>query len=130
MFRLQLLGKDGYEIRYYDVSDLKERKTMDKEKYTVKGTSYQDIYDSFENLFPEWIKGIKEWAKDGFNSTRRTILVTMKNGIRIRFGCYKEEGNWVWQGFVLPSEKACKKHDIAPFEVENTDKFDLGPATP
>lgn len=83
---------------------------MDTSKYLVKETSYQDIYESFLNLFPEWKQSVKNWVKDGFAPVRRTVLITMKNGIQIRFGCYKEEdGEWTWAGYIVPSQKTKDK---------------------
>ena len=84
---------------------------MGKKATNFKGaTSYQDIFENFKELFPEWVKSIKEWSKDGFNSVRRTILVTLKNGIQIRYGCRKEnDGEWVWSANAIPSEKTKKE---------------------
>lgn len=95
---------------------------MDTSKYTVKGTSYDNLYASFVNLLPEWKQSVKEWSKDHFDKNRRTILVTMKNGIMIRFGCYREDDNqWTWQAFVVPSIKTQEKLGIRKLENENYD---------
>ena len=94
---------------------------MDTSKYIVKGTSYQNLFESFQNLFPEWKKSIKEWKKDDFNKTRRSILITLKNDIQIRFGCYKESDldGWVWAAYAMPSEKNREKLGIATIDKDD-----------
>ena len=101
---------------------------MDTSKYTVRNTSYQNIYESFLNLFPELKQSVKKWDKDGFGKVRRTILVTLKSGLRIRFGCGIEDddGEWVWAAYLTPSEKRCEKLGIEPLE-DNADNFNLDP---
>lgn len=99
---------------------------MDTSKYVVKNTSYQNLFDSFVNVFPEWKNSVKEWKKDEFSKHRRTILITMKNGICIRFGSYITEdgGAWVWSTYAIPSDKTREKFGFESFD-EKDDFIDI-----
>lgn len=82
-----------------------------KEKI-LDNKSYQTIYESFQRVFPEFKLSIRKWENCGFNFQSRHILVLLKNGCTIIFGCNKSEGEWIWSANLDMSDKIKKQFNI------------------
>ena len=79
--------------------------------------SYQQIYNKFEECFPEFKQSIKEWKKCQFDKEARMVKVNFKNGCCVYFGTMKDEdGEWTWIANLDMCDKTKEKMGILPEE--------------
>lgn len=73
----------------------------------LSNASYKKIRESFDFLFPELADQVADWKNDGFDKEQRYIKITMKNGVKINFGTFKddEDGKWTWAANLDVSDK-------------------------
>ena len=72
----------------------------------LSNKSYQKLYESFEQMYPEFKSSVKEWVKCSFTKDERTIEIALKNGCYICFGTVKDEvDGWVWIADLNMSDK-------------------------
>lgn len=93
-------------------------KTAEQNHNILNCSSYDKLYESFLHLYPELKKSVKEWAKDGFTAKRRSVLVTLNNGIRIRFVAQKcgEDKKYAYIGYLNLSEATMAKYKVVAAE--------------
>lgn len=82
----------------------------------MNNKSYNQIWEQFQMMFPEFKKSVKEWTKDQFNKNWRTILIALKNGCRIYFGTFKvdDDQEWSWIATIDMSDKTKTKLGVYP----------------
>lgn len=79
----------------------------------MSNKSYQQIFDHFNELFPEFKQSVKEWGKCQFDSEIRMVHISLKNGCYIYFGTTRgEDGEWTWSANLDMSDKTKEKLGI------------------
>lgn len=84
----------------------------------MNNKSYQQIYDKFNELFPEFKKSVKTWGKCQFDSEIRMVGIMLKNGCWIYFGTVKDSDEWTWCAQLDMSDKTKLKLGIDMDEKE------------
>ena len=79
----------------------------------LSNASYKKIRESFDFLFPELTNEVADWKNDGFDKEQRYIKLTLKNGVKVNFGTFKDDsdGKWTWSANLDVSDK--RKEELA-----------------
>lgn len=76
----------------------------------MNNRSYQQIFDQFNVMFPEFKKDLDGWFKSIFNKENRGIVIRLKNGCYIFFGTIRDENNnWIWVAYLDMSNETKRK---------------------
>lgn len=79
----------------------------------MNNKSYQQIFDQFGVMFPEFSEDIIRWHRLSFNKEVRDIVLWLKNGCSIIFGTIRDEDeNWMWIASLDMSNETKQKLEV------------------
>lgn len=83
----------------------------------MNNKSYQQIFDHFNELFPEFKQSVKDWSKCQFDNEIRMVQIQLKNGCYIYFGTMRDEDSeWTWIANLDMSDKTKEKLGVTAEE--------------
>lgn len=72
----------------------------------MNNKSYQQIFDQFNVMFPEFTQNIVGWDKCLFKNDVRMVVIRLENGCYIYFGTTKDDDDeWTWIASLYMSDK-------------------------
>lgn len=79
----------------------------------MNNRSYQQIFDQFGVMFPEFSEEIDAWFTSIFNKENRGVVIRLKNGCYIFFGTIRDEdNNWTWVAYLDMSDETKQKLEV------------------
>lgn len=83
----------------------------------MNNKSYQQIFDRFGVMFPEFKEDINDWYKSTFTKEVRGVIIQLKNGCYIFFGTIRDDDDkWTWVAYLDMSNETKQKLDVTTEE--------------